>query len=251
MGNLLPIKPLKIIWKFESRSDHQASTTHQQANVYLIWWIDWLVASTEGEKSFALAPGRHTFSFSLYLPNSLAPSFEYRYGKIIYKVNVIIYRHWKMPKTYTKPFTIVRTREQFPSLSLLVIIFFEFDLTNIESLSSFIIYFFVFFCPVLNRQIPREKRLIQQPRFFRSGPITARIYLLRDRYLPGEKVIVTAEVINNSGRAIKSSKIRLMQVYYKWSSPLPSVVSSDAVINYICVRMSSTWLTGLRVSIRR
>ena len=170
MGNLLPIKPLKIIWKFESRSDHQASTTHQQANVYLIWWIDWLVASTEGEKSFALAPGRHTFSFSLYLPNSLAPSFEYRYGKIIYKVNVIIYRHWKMPKTYTKPFTIVRTREQFPSLSLLVIIFFEFDLTNIESLSSFIIYFFVFFLSGIESSDTTGKEIDSTAQIFSQRP---------------------------------------------------------------------------------
>ena len=61
--------------------------------------------------------------------------------------------------------------------------------------------------------MPLEEMLTKKPRFFHNGTITGRIYVLRNIYHPGEKVLVTADIINNTGKSIKSSKIRLVQVF--------------------------------------
>ena len=144
--------------------------------------------------------GRHSFRFSLKLPDALAPSFDLhhgRYGIITYRVQVTISRPWKWPKICIKPFTIVRT----PSLPLTASTLVTFSV--IERLRWLKRYL----------QVPLEERQTKRPGYFHNGTVTGRLYLLRDRYVPGEGIIVNADIHNNTGKSIKSSKIRLVQVY--------------------------------------
>jgi len=153
-------------------------TTHRARENYL--QVHSPLLSRDGEKSFTLAPGRYQLGFSLELPAVLAPSFEAKHGSISYKVQVTINRTWKLTGKSSRPFYVLRVADNTPPL---------FDMTPVES------------------------SLIKTPGFLPNdcGPITARVCVLRVKYLPGEDIIVCADILNQTGRSIKSSKILFVQ----------------------------------------
>jgi len=47
---------------------------------------------------------------------------------------------------------------------------------------------------------------------FKTGPVMAKAWIDRAGYVPGEKILFSAEIENGSGRDISSSKVTFVEV---------------------------------------
>jgi len=157
---------------FWEETTYRANETYLQVHSPLL--------SNDGEKSFTLAPGRYQLNFSLELPVAIAPSFEGKYGSTRYKVQVKISRTWKMTRKFSRPFHVLPVSNINPVHT---------DTTPVESILN-----------KIPKMIPID-----------CGSVTARVYVLRGRHFPGDDIIVNAEIVNNTGNSIKSSKLILVQ----------------------------------------
>jgi len=153
-------------------------TTYRANEVYL--QVHAPLLSDDGEASFTLAPGRYQLNFSLELPVAIAPSFEGKYGSTRYKVQVKINRTWKRTRKFSRPFNVLPVTDcSSPT-----------DATPVETVLT---------------KVPKLLPLD-------CGVIHARLHVSRGRHYPGDDIIVNADIINNTGNSIKSSKIILIQV---------------------------------------
>jgi len=157
---------------FWEETTYRASETYLQVHTPLL--------SNDGEQSFTLAPGRYQLNFSLELPVAIAPSFEGKYGSTRYKIQVKITRSWKITRKFTRPFHVLPVSNFNPT---------AIDTTPVESI------------------------LTKEPRYLPidCGAISARLHISGARYLPGEDIIVNADIVNNTGNSVKSSKLVLVQ----------------------------------------
>jgi len=152
-------------------------TTYRANEVYL--QVHAPLLSDDGEASFTLAPGRYQLNFSLELPVAIAPSFEGKYGSTRYKVQVKINRTWKRTRKFSRPFNVLPVTDcSSPT-----------DATPVETVLT---------------KVPKLLPLD-------CGVIHARLHVSRGRHYPGDDIIVNADIINNTGNSIKSSKIILIQ----------------------------------------
>ncbi|XP_058124043.1 arrestin domain-containing protein 17-like [Anopheles ziemanni] len=144
----------------------------------------------ESEDPIELPPGRQIYRFSIVLPNTLPTSFEGDYGYIRYTVRVIFERPWKIDLTYKIAFTVVNQ-------------------LNLNSVT-----------PPLNVAVVQEhiKRFSCGP--CRSAPLTINVMLPMTGYVPGQFILVTVDVSNQSGKCITEMKLKLRrQVQYRSKSP--------------------------------
>lgn len=152
-------------------------TTYRANEVYL--QVHAPLLSDDGEASFTLAPGRYQLNFSLELPVAIAPSFEGKYGSTRYKVQVKINRTCKRTRKFSRPFNVLPVTDcSSPT-----------DATPVETVLT---------------EVPKLLPLD-------CGVIHARLHVSRGRHYPGDDIIVNADIINNTGNSIKSSKIILIQ----------------------------------------
>ncbi|XP_018020018.1 uncharacterized protein LOC108676457 [Hyalella azteca] len=128
-----------------------------------------------------LAPGVYQFPFAFNLPPNLPPSFASEKGVIRYVVAAILDR--------PAAANLVR-RKAFNILSIL-------DL-NMDSHAS--------------SSISRSKIVNPCGLFCHSGPITLSVRIPKSGYVSGEKILVSAEADNISGRSTKRTRLMLLQV---------------------------------------
>lgn len=141
-----------------------------------------------GNDSTHLQAGHHTFPFSYNLPVTCPSSYESHVGQVRYVLNGTIDKPWKFDH---------HTKKMITVLSLL-------DL-NAQ--------------PNAGAPSAGEKSKMLCCLCCKSGPISAQVHIDRTGYVPGESIIVKADISNLSTRKMCSSKFRLiMNTTYHASS---------------------------------
>ncbi|XP_071103882.1 arrestin domain-containing protein 3-like [Haliotis cracherodii] len=125
-----------------------------------------------------LPAGRHTYPFTYQLPKDIPSSFEGKYGYVRYFAKGIIDKPWKFDHETMKCFTVIC----------------PLDL-NQETLATM---------PAKESKSKTICCLCCQ-----SGPITATFTIDRQGYVPGEAIILKAEIENMSDGPIDSSSVTL------------------------------------------
>ncbi|XP_046337202.1 arrestin domain-containing protein 3-like [Haliotis rufescens] len=128
-----------------------------------------------------LPAGRHTFPFAFQLPPQLPSSFEGQHGHVRYTAKGIIDKPWKFDHETKRPFTVI---------CLL-------DLNRDPN-------------AMIPAQGANSKTLCCW--CCASGPISANFSIDRQGYVPGEAIILKAEIDNQSNRRIKSSSVKMTMV---------------------------------------
>ncbi|XP_046337176.2 arrestin domain-containing protein 2-like isoform X1 [Haliotis rufescens] len=132
-----------------------------------------------------LPVGRHTFPFAFQLPPQLPSSFEGEYGYVRYTAKGIIDKPWKFNHETKRMFTVICI----------------LDLNQDQNVR-------------IPAQCAKSKTLCCW--CCASGPISANFSIDRQGYVPGEAIILKAEIDNQSNRRIKSSsvKMRMVTIYH-------------------------------------
>ncbi|XP_067664748.1 arrestin domain-containing protein 3-like [Haliotis asinina] len=125
-----------------------------------------------------LAAGLHTYPFTYQLPEQIPSSFEAKYGNVRYFAKCIIDKPWKFDHETMKPFTVI----------------YPLDLNEDESALM----------PVKESNSKTVGCLCCE-----SGPINATFAIDRQGYVPGEAIILKAEIDNMSNGQIESSSVTL------------------------------------------
>ncbi|CAJ0597279.1 unnamed protein product [Cylicocyclus nassatus] len=145
------------------------------ANDELLAWT-----APPGEKE-VLAPGTYQFPFAFKLAHHLPPSFEGIYGYIRYMVKMEIDRPWRFNKRDKKVFTVVPI----------------FDLNLLSHVAL----------PVKETKTKNLGIIL-----FRHGKVTVECETAKGGFVPGEMVLVSVRVINDSSKDIVKAEIRLTEV---------------------------------------
>lgn len=132
-----------------------------------------------GTGSTILPAGRHTFPFVYQLPHNLPSSYESHIGNVRYQLKGTIDKPWKFDHTTKKVFTVV---------SML-------DLNTQPSAA----------CPLQGNNTKFLCCLC-----CKTGPISAMFRIDRTGYVPGDAILLNAEIKNDSNRTMNSSKVRLI-----------------------------------------
>ncbi|XP_067665042.1 arrestin domain-containing protein 3-like [Haliotis asinina] len=173
----------RVHWTEERPSGSRTTRTEHFSAEEEYFYISFLLAGRwkdEPGNDITLPVGRHTFPFSYKLPSPLPSSFVGEYGFVRYDAKCTIDKPWKF---------------------------------NHEAETSFI---------VRNRlDLNREPRAKKADRGSRSktlcclccasGPISATFSIDRQGYVPGEEIVINAEIENLSNKRVKKSKVILMQ----------------------------------------
>ncbi|XP_067665145.1 arrestin domain-containing protein 3-like [Haliotis asinina] len=128
-----------------------------------------------------LPAGRHTFPFVFQLPPELPSSFEGEHGHVRYTAKGIIDKPWKFDH---------KTKRAFTVICLL-------DLNRDPN-------------AMIPAQGANSKTLCCL--CCASGPISAIFTIDRQGYVPGEAIVLKAEIDNQSNRRIKSSSVKFTMV---------------------------------------
>ncbi|KAK3601187.1 hypothetical protein CHS0354_004388 [Potamilus streckersoni] len=134
-----------------------------------------------GNDTTDLQAGRHTFPFVFQLPTNLPSSYESSIGYIRYYLKGIIDKPWKFDHTTKKVFTIIGVLD-----------------LNQEPTAT------------MPQQGHEQKYLCCL--CCRTGPISAHFQIDRRGYVPGDSIILNAEISNNSNRTMSASRVRLIMV---------------------------------------
>ncbi|XP_046556419.1 arrestin domain-containing protein 3-like [Haliotis rubra] len=157
--------------------DNQQTVTHDYSASEKYFKEDILLAGRWKQQSgddIHLPAGRHTFPFAFQLPPQLPSSFEGEDGHVRYTAKGIIDKPWKFDHETKRPFTVI---------CLL-------DLNRDPN-------------AMIPAQGANSKTLCCW--CCASGPISANFIIDRQGYVPGEAIILKAEIDNQSNRRIKSS----------------------------------------------
>ncbi|XP_055532879.1 arrestin domain-containing protein 3-like [Wyeomyia smithii] len=145
--------------------------------------------SDQGEE-VSLQEGTHNFKFSCKLPTNCPTSFEGDFGYIRYTIRIVFERPWKYDLTYKIAFTVVN----------------QLDLNKIS--------------PPLNVAAVQENMRQFSCGICRSAPMIMTVFIPMTGYVPGQLILVTADVMNKSKKDISEIKIKLRrQVKYFSQSP--------------------------------
>ncbi|KAL3865646.1 hypothetical protein ACJMK2_043012 [Sinanodonta woodiana] len=132
-----------------------------------------------GNDTTNLQAGRHTFPFVFQLPTNLPSSYESELGNIRYYLKGTIDKPWKFDHTTKKVFTVIGVLD-----------------LNQEPTAS------------MPQQGQNQKYLCCL--CCRTGPISAHFRIDRKGYVPGDSIILNAEISNNSNRTMSASRVRLI-----------------------------------------
>lgn len=149
-----------------------------------------------GSGSTVLQAGRHTFPFVYQLPPNLPSSYESHIGNVRYHIKGTIDKPWKFDHSTKKVFTVVSMLD-------------------------------------LNTQ-PSAPQPLQgdNSKFLcclccKTGPISAIFRIDRTGYVPGDTILLNAEISNNSNRTMNNSKVRLVMVTSYHATTKTRTISSD------------------------
>jgi len=132
------------------------------------------------EEKTKMEPGEITFDFSFTLPIEIPSSYSDRYGTIEYFAKVVVDRPWAI---------------------------------NIKSKKHFIVRNYMTLNNIPSGMEKIEKKESKNVCFWccASGPITARCWLPKQAYVPGESISFSAEIENSSTRTMKGTRLKLIQ----------------------------------------
>ncbi|XP_063691513.1 arrestin domain-containing protein 17-like [Bolinopsis microptera] len=136
-------------------------------------------------KGFTIKSGSHVFPFKFQLPQNLPSTFEGEYGSIKYKLRCSIQRS---------------SKKKFPDTTLDINVISLFNLNIVTSASN----------PLF------VSRLLQIPgndqEHLRQGTVSVCLTTLKSGFVPGETILVSAEIRNCSPRVIKKVGLQLVSV---------------------------------------
>lgn len=135
---------------------------------------------TTGGERFELPGGRHAYPFSFALPSQIPSSFEGAHGYVRYTVRAVMQRQRKWNHECKIPFT-VNTLVDLNTMP-------ESEMSAMMEDSKTL---GLFCC--------------------QSGPITAKVWLDRVGYVPGESIPFNAEVENLSRKKMRGSSVQLVE----------------------------------------
>uniref|UniRef100_T1P880 Arrestin (Or S-antigen) n=1 Tax=Musca domestica TaxID=7370 RepID=T1P880_MUSDO len=135
-----------------------------------------LVGSEDGSV-FSIESGTHTYSFACPIPVNCPSSFEGAYGHVRYMVKVTTIRPSTSNRTYSKGFTVLKMMDLNRETELL-----KSPAYN-ESMESF--------C------------------FFTSQTVNLRVDLMQTGYVPGQMILVSSHIKNNTSTDVKKLMICL------------------------------------------
>ncbi|KAL5003995.1 hypothetical protein ScPMuIL_017451 [Solemya velum] len=129
--------------------------------------------------------GRHVYKFALVLPNKQLPmSFETPIGHVRYTIKATVDIPWAVDYVTTKPFTVLNV----------------LDLNTIQEAGT-----------------PDQKQMSKTLCCLCcvTGPVTVCFRIDKRGYAPGESILISGEVVNNSSRKILAITARLrMEIFY-------------------------------------
>ncbi|GFO36973.1 arrestin domain-containing protein 3 [Plakobranchus ocellatus] len=137
--------------------------------------------SSQGSATTQLPQGLHTFPFQFFLPAGLPSSFEGEHGRVRYAMTCKIDRPWKFDHKTKRPFTVI----------------------SILDLNS---------QPSYAQRVQGEKQKHLCCLCCKSGPIVASFHLDRQGYVPGEAIILSAEISNGASRKMDKSYVELKMI---------------------------------------
>ncbi|XP_017846042.1 arrestin domain-containing protein 3 isoform X2 [Drosophila busckii] len=134
----------------------------------------------------AIAPGCHVYNFSCQLPTACPSSFEGSHGCVRYMITVKLIRPWKLDKTFSRAFTVLKVM----------------DLNRDELL--------------LRSPAHAESQKTYNCWPCNSEPLLLRLSLPHRGFVPGQSIPLDVLVANDSHIQVKEIKARLimMVVYY-------------------------------------
>jgi len=159
------------------------------------------IQSSENGDSFVMPVGEHQFPFAFVLPQNIPSSYENRNGKVRYSVKAVVDRSWKTNYTCKLPFSV----NTFLDLNTISEAEMSTNGTNSKTLG-----------------IPP----------FNSKPIEGKVWIDRIGYVPGESIIVSGHVVNKTGKRMRATKIRLVEITEYYASKEKHVTMR--VINEVC-----------------
>ncbi|KAL5271860.1 hypothetical protein ACHWQZ_G000159 [Mnemiopsis leidyi] len=134
-------------------------------------------------KGFVIKSGTHVFPFKFQLPQNLPSTFEGEHGSIRYKLRCSIQRS---------------SKRKFPDADLDINVISLFNLNIVTAASKPL---FVTRC----LQVPGDEHT-------RQGTVSVCLSTLKSGFVPGETILVTAEIRNCSPRVIKKIGLQLVSV---------------------------------------
>ncbi|XP_055848587.1 arrestin domain-containing protein 17-like [Episyrphus balteatus] len=141
----------------------------------------YLLGSEESE-SIQIQQGLHNFTFACPLPPQCPSSFEGKYGHVRYVVKIVLVRPWKFDQTYSRAFTVLKLMD-----------------LNYDS-------------PVL--RVPAFQETFKT---FCCGPCTSqplkmKVFVPQTGYVPGEDIVATITVTNESTVPVIDLKISFVML---------------------------------------
>ncbi|XP_018796250.1 PREDICTED: arrestin domain-containing protein 17-like [Bactrocera latifrons] len=149
---------------------------------------------SETSQIFTIQTGTHTYNFTCKLPENCPTSFEGLHGCIRYIVKVTLVIPWKFNQTYTRGFTVMKMLD-----------------LNYES-------------PQIKIPITSENYRSYCCGPCKTDPLKMQIQLPQAGYVPGQRIPVTALVINNTNIAVSEVRYALVMLV-RYSSPAPALHS--------------------------
>ncbi|XP_046451060.1 arrestin domain-containing protein 17-like isoform X1 [Daphnia pulex] len=152
-------------------------TTHYQSNES---YFRHRITINAGGSDRTLGKGKHQFPFSLILPHQIPSSFEGVHGNVRYTIRAVYERRRKWNHECKIPITVnsIMDLNQIPESSVPV------QASGYKTLG-------ILCC--------------------KSNPITAKFWLDRCGYVPGESIIFNAEVENLSRKAMRGTKVQIIE----------------------------------------
>jgi len=177
-GESQPVKGVRVecVGKAKvlwTEPQHKQTVVYRNKEQYLDYSNILLATDTATE----LSVGNHEFPFSVPLEANIPSSFEGKHGHVRYKVTASI----DDPQKKTEHFFTVLT---------------PYDLNKDQ-----------------DAQLPINEKKDKTPTtlFGKSDPISATITIPRTGFVPGERIPVDAEILNQSSTKIKNTTLRIIQ----------------------------------------
>ncbi|XP_013118292.2 arrestin domain-containing protein 17 [Stomoxys calcitrans] len=152
------------------------------------------LVGSEDSSPFAIEAGTHTYTFSCPIPVNCPSSFEGAYGHVRYVVKVITIRPGSSNRTYTKGFTVLKMMDLNRESSLLKSPAYNEGMEN--------------FC------------------FFTSQTVHLRVDITQTGYVPGQMILVSSHVKNDTSVDVKKIFICL-NLRATYTSDTPCMRTSD------------------------
>jgi len=160
------------------RTRHNATRTVAcTSNEY---YFDQVIPLFQTGGEFTLNDGDHSYPFAFVLPTNLPTSFESLHGRVRYTMKIVLKRSWKFDIESIIPITVNAV----------------VDLNTIQQAAM---------------ATEGTNKKTMGILFWESKPITAKVWVDRMGYVPGEKIFVNARVDNPTNKKMRGSKVQLVE----------------------------------------